>query len=91
MRGIINRFMRTIRDMKSNEPKASISDLVDSYNDMLHRSLNYKSPNEFTKEDELEYINKMNGQEYPYNFEPGDSVRVILDKSFVNKTSYESI
>ena len=83
--GIINRFMRTIRDMKSNEPKASILDLVDSYNDMPHRSLNYKSPNDITKEDELEYINKMNGQENPYNFEPGDSVRVILDKSPLTK------
>ena len=83
--GIINRFMRTIRDMKSNEPKASILDLVDSYNDMPHRSLNYKSPNDITKEDELEYINKMNGQENPYNFEPGDSVRVNLDKSPLTK------
>ena len=83
--GIINRFMRTIRDMKSNEPKASILDLVDSYNDMPHRSLNYKSPNEFTKEDELEYISKMNGQVNPYNFEPGDSVRVILDKNPLTK------
>ena len=83
--GIINRFMRTIRDMKSNEPKISILDLIDSYNDMPHRSLNYKSPNEITKEDELEYINKMNGQVNPYNFEPGDSVRVILDKSPLTK------
>ena len=83
--GIINRFMRTIRDMKSNEPKASILDLVDSYNDMPHRSLNYKSPNDITKEDELEYINKMNGQENPYDFKPGDSVRVILDKSPLTK------
>lgn len=83
--GIINRFMRTIRDMKSNEPKASILDLVDSYNDMPHRSLNYKSPNEFTKEDELEYISKMNGQVNPYNFEPSDSVRVILDKNPLTK------
>lgn len=83
--GIINRFMRTIRDMKSNEPKASILDLVNSYNDMPHRSLNYKSPNEFTKEDELEYISKMNGQVNPYNFEPGDSVRVILDKNPLTK------
>ena len=83
--GIINRFMRTIRDMKSNEPNTNISDLVNSYNDMPHRSLSYKSPNEFTKEDELEYINKMNGQENPYHFKPGDSVRVILDKNPLEK------
>lgn len=83
--GIINRFMRTIRDMHSNEPNASILDIVDSYNNMPHKSLNYKSPNEFTKEDELEYIKKMNGQINPYHFEPGDSVRVVLDKSPLTK------
>ena len=37
--GIINRFMRTIRDMKANEPNNDILTLVDSYNDMPHRSL----------------------------------------------------
>ena len=79
--GIINRFMRTIRDMSSNKPNASISELVDSYNDMPHRSLDYKTPNEFTKEDELEYIKKMNGQVNPYHFKLGESVRVVLDKS----------
>ena len=92
--GIINRFMRTVRDMKSKEPNTSISDLVNSYNDMPHRSLNYKSPNEFTNEDsrsglcsanESEYIQKMNGQVNPYDFEPGDSVRIVLDKSPLTK------
>ena len=81
--GIINRFMRTIRDFKSHSNR-SILDLVDSYNQMPHRSLNYKSPNEFTKEDELEYIEKM-GKENPYTFRPGDSVRVVLDKSPLKK------
>ena len=46
--GIINRFMRTIRDMKANESNIDILSLVESYNDMPHRSLNYKSPNDFT-------------------------------------------
>lgn len=55
---IINRFMRTIGDMKSHEPNTNILNIVESYNDMLHKSQGYKSPNEFTKEDELEYIEK---------------------------------
>ncbi|KAK8853540.1 hypothetical protein M9Y10_017101 [Tritrichomonas musculus] len=83
--GIINRFMRTIRDMKSNEPNTDILDLVESYNDMPHRSLNYKSPNEITRDDELEYINKMESQCNPYKFKPGDTVRVVLDKSPLTK------
>ena len=83
--GIINRFMRTIRDMKANEPNNDILTLVDSYNDMPHRSLNYKSPNEITEEDELEYIDKMKQQVNPYDFKPGDIVRVVLDKSPLTK------
>ena len=83
--GIINRFMRTIRDIKANELNVDIQSLVESYNDMPHRSLNYKSPKDFTKEDEVEYINKMRGEENPYKFKPGDSVRVILDKNPLEK------
>lgn len=83
--GIINRFMRTIRDMKANEPSADVLSLVESYNDMPHRSLDYKSPNDITEEDELEYIDKMSHQESPYKFEPGDFVRVVLDKSPLTK------
>ena len=82
--GIINRFMRTIRDMQ-NKVDRDIVSLVESYNDMPHRSLNYKTPNEFTKDDELEYINKMESQCNPYNFKPGDTVRVVLDKSPLTK------
>ena len=78
--GIINRFMRTIRDMQSRE-HVSVADLVDSYNDMPHRSLNNKSPNEITEEDELMYIHEMEHQVNPYDFKPGDSVRLVLDKS----------
>ena len=83
---IINRFMRTIRDMKSREPNTDILSLVDSYNDMPHRSLDYKSPNEITEEDELAYIDKMKDQVNPYKFKPGESVRIILDENpFVKK------
>ncbi|KAK8852548.1 hypothetical protein M9Y10_017534 [Tritrichomonas musculus] len=77
--------MRTIRDMKANEPNNDILTLVESYNDMPHRSLNYKSPNEITEEDELEYINKIKQQVNHYDFKPGDKVRVVLDKSPLTK------
>lgn len=83
--GIINRFMRTIRDMSANDPNTNILDLVESYNEMPHRSLNYKSPNDITEEDELEYITKMKNQVNPYNFKSGDIVRLILDKSPLTK------
>ena len=83
--GIINRFMRTIGDMKSNEPKTDILSLVESNNDMPHRSLNYKSPNEISDEDELEYIKKMKRKFNPFHFQPGDSVKVVIDKSPLTK------
>ena len=88
--GIINRFMRTIRDMQSHEStesqsrsrnNISVLDLVNSYNDMPHRALNNKTPNEFTKGDELEYIDKMSHEHDPYAFQSGDTVRLVLDKS----------
>ena len=75
---IINRFMRTVRDMRGNS-SAGILDIVNSYNDMPHRSIDHKTPNEFTDEDEQKYIAKMSGEENPYKFEAGDSVRVVLD------------
>ena len=43
------------------------------------------SPNEITEEEELEYINKMEHQVNPYDFKPGDIVRVVLDKSPLTK------
>ena len=33
-----------------------MSNLIDSYNSSSHRSLNYKIPNEMSKEDEKEYV-----------------------------------
>ena len=79
--GIINRFMRTIRDMKDRQPQNSIPELVTAYNDIPHTSLEYKTPNEITDADELAYIDKMKGQVNPYDFVPGDRVRLVLDKN----------
>lgn len=77
--GIINRFMRTIRDMRFNQPKLSVLQIVDSYNDMPHGSLHNKSPNDITQDDELTYIHEMEHQVNPYDFKPGDRVRIVFD------------
>ena len=63
--GIINRFMRTIRDMADQDQTHSknvvgenryineqeMDNLIDSYNNSPHRSLDYKIPNEMTEKD----------------------------------------
>ena len=79
--GIINRFMRTIRDMRFNQPNMNILQIVESYNNMPHSSLHNKTPNEITKDDELTYIHEMMHQVNPYDFKPGDRVRLVLDKN----------
>ncbi len=80
--GIINRFMRTIRDMIGENRyinEKEMNDLIDSYNNTPHRSLNYKIPNEMTKEDEKEYV-KTKSHNNPYDFKPNDRVRIIQAK-----------
>ena len=94
--GIINRFMRTIRDAIGENryiDENEMNDLIDAYNNSPHRSLNNKAPNDITKEDELNYIQtktKIN----PYNFEPNERVRIVLaNEPFSkkrNKVSKES-
>ena len=81
--GIINRFMRTVRDMRSRNA-ADIPDVVKAYNNIPHVSLNNKSPNKFTEEDEQEYI-KSQEQVNPYNFQQNERVRLILDKNPLQK------
>ena len=85
--GIINRFMRTIRDMvgenryiKENEMKS----LIESYNSSPHRGLDYKIPNEITEEDETKYIAKKS-KINPYEFESGDKVRIVQAKEPFSK------
>ena len=81
--GIINRFMRTIRDLRSRN-MADIPDVVKAYNNIPHVSLNNKAPNKFTEEDEQKYI-KAQEQVNPYNFKPNDRVRLVLDKNPLQK------
>lgn len=80
--GIINRFMRTIRDAIGEnrfiQPK-EMHDLVNIYNNSPHRSLDNKAPNDITPEDEIKYIQK-NARINPYHFNPGEKVRLVLEK-----------
>lgn len=112
--GIINRFMRTIRDMavkrgimdeeawgnlyksgtyKSNyTPKRTIKaeemqELIDAYNGAPHRMIG-KAPNDFTDRDELDYIQKNKTTMNPYNFKPGDTVRIVEDNKKMGKRRF---
>ena len=88
--GIINRFMRTVRDMASKKGITSnispnaMKDILESYNDIPHKGIDYKSPNEFTEQDEQEYIRRQDNIN-PYSFSSGDRVRLILDKQPLQK------
>ena len=81
--GIINRFMRTIRDIAGEDNKNISPDdmqqIIEMYNNSPHKSLNNKSPNEITEEDEQEYINKQTNNN-PYDFKPDDKVRIVKAK-----------
>ena len=77
--GIINRFMRTIRDMigenrfiGENEMKS----LIETYNETPHKSLNNKAPNDIKLDDELKYILKMS-KNNPYDYKPDNRVRIV--------------
>ena len=86
--GIINRFMRTIRDIADDENKdispVEMELIIDIYNNSPHKSLNNKSPNEITKEDEQEYITKQHDNN-PYDFKPNDRVRIVKAKEPLSK------
>ena len=96
--GIINRFMRTLRDLVGENrfiDTYEMKELIDTYNNTPHKSLNNKAPNEITSKDEDKYI-KNKAQNNPYNFKQYDRVRLVEDKnplgkhrSNVSKTAYE--
>ena len=90
--GIINRFMRTLRDLNKERDFTveGMKRCVNEYNNSYHSALS-KSPNEFTSNDEKEYITKMyeltksitanNG----FMLNKGDKVRIVLDKPAIGK------
>lgn len=113
--GIINRFMRTIRDMavkrgmmdrgywdklnkngsvidknyvqKNFISEGGMQELIDSYNGAFHRSIG-KAPNEFSLQDELDYIQSKQTTTNPYKFKPGDKVRIVVEKNRLGKNRF---
>jgi hypothetical protein len=87
--GIINRFMRTLRDMNEDErdiSESEMNELISEYNNSTH-STTHKKPIKFT--DESEYIHKQSDitdrieSLYPLNKD--DEVRIIMPKNKFNK------
>ena len=90
--GIINRFVRTIRDLSiknKNLDEHRLLRIIDNYNNTPHKSLNGKTPNSITDDDEDEYIKQKIDEtkeiKDKINFEIGDRVRVINDKNKLTK------
>ena len=88
--GIINRFMRNIRDHVGKEvvDEEEMKEFLDMYNTSIHSSTN-AAPVKMTKNQEKEYImkkrietqNKTRG----YDFKPGDRVRIIIEAKALSK------
>nr|WP_279080273.1 hypothetical protein [Catenibacterium mitsuokai] len=89
--GVINRFIRTLRDMTQRQPLTDemIKEAVETYNKSPHSALNGKSPDEITEDDELNIIASkqalMRGLIKKSDFKLGDRVRVVLEKNKIGK------
>lgn len=80
--GMINRFMRTIRDMVGDNryiDEKLMKQVMYIYNRLPNRNIN-KAPIDMTREDEIEYI-KRNSKANPYHFKPEERVRIVAQKS----------
>ena len=90
--GIINRFIRTIRDINKERDFTveSMKRILDEYNDSIH-SATGKTPNTFTANDEIQYIKKMENitskitSQDSFMLKKGDKVRYIIDKPTIGK------
>ena len=89
--GIINRFMRTLRDLNSRNEfsEGRMKKLIFEYNSSPHKALGGISPNDFTEEDEVRYISDKSTAtdiiKQRINLKEGDHVRVVLDKKIIGK------
>ena len=89
--GIINRVIKTLRDMNGTNrdfTESSMKRLVKAYNNTIHSSTGMK-PNEMNNDAEITYIsNKQritDSLSNKYNLKPGDVVRVINDNKAMTK------
>jgi len=87
---IINRFIRTLRDMNSKPgfPKSKMKALVEAYNSSTHSSTN-QAPDDMTPELEKVYIEAKRAQtdsmRLTDRLEPGTTVRIMTQPSTFNK------
>jgi hypothetical protein len=82
--GIINRFVRTIRDMHPTSEQ--LHKFVKTYNETPHSALGDKSPDEITPEIEDKYIEQKQAETEEklskrHKFNVGDRVRVIIENT----------
>lgn len=85
--GIINRFMRTVRDYFEDDRRITpkmMKGFIQTYNNSPHRGLDGKIPNEMTTDDEDAYIKNIS-QVNPYKFNIGDHVKVVNVRAPLSK------
>ena len=90
--GIINRFMRTIRDLNKvrDFSSATMNKLINGYNNSEHSATGI-CPNKFTNKDNLNYTSKMEAKTSEVKKNPdfelkeGSKVRIILSKDMIGK------
>lgn len=88
--GIINRFMRTLRDLNNETifTNELMQDLISEYNNSPHHGINNKTPNQMNEEEEQKYIEQMDAKTSSIKatgFNKNDRVRIILEKSKLGK------
>ncbi len=90
--GVINRFIRTLRDLNASRDFTveSMTKVIDAYNSTKHRSTGI-APNDFTEADNDAYVIKMLEQteavqsQNDFRLQPGDKVRIVLEKAVIGK------
>jgi hypothetical protein len=91
--GILNRFIKTLRDLNQDRRDVSVKDmpkLLEMYNNSKHSAIG-KAPNEFTLDDEVQYIQDkfeqqfLRKQERSNGIALGDVVRVASEHKFGKK------
>ena len=86
--GIINRFIRTLRDMNNERDftEARMKELIDEYNKSPHRGIGYIAPDEMNSSRETKYVKKTIEKNISnITLKEGDRVRIIQDKNPLTK------
>jgi transposase InsO family protein len=88
--GIVNRFIKTLRDLNQDRDISdqSMNSIIEEYNSSKHSSI-HKSPNNFNKEDEVNWINKKVNETHAkesHGIPEGSMVKVLNEGTFTKKT-----